>query len=345
MTSTDAKQPLRVGLIGFGLGGATFHAPFIGATPGLELAGVMTRDPARRDTAAREYPHVTIADDLEALLRIEPTLDLIVISTPNATHAPLAREALEAGRHVVVDKPFASTAAEAREIGALAERVGKLAIPFQNRRWDGDFLTLQRLLRDGALGEPFRFESRLDRWRPTPKPGWTKPDARENNETIVYDLGTHLVDQALVLFGPVARVYAEARHRHPEVVTEDDVFIALTHENGVSSHLYMSTMAGVAGPRIMMFGSRGAYLKAGVDVQEAALRAGERPGSPGFGEEPRDKWGTLGTAEASEPVPTARGDYGEFYAGVVRAIGDGAQPPVLVEEVAAGLEILEQVTA
>ena len=172
---------LNVGLIGFGLGGSTFHAPFISITPGLRLAAVMTSDPARRTAAEQQYPDATVVPDLPSLLALK--LDLIAISSPNATHFPLARAALEAGAHVVVDKPFATTAARARELGAFAKRVGRIAFPFQNRRWDGDFRTLQLLIKEGVLGSVYRFESRFDRWRPVPKPGWCRPDASERSRS------------------------------------------------------------------------------------------------------------------------------------------------------------------
>ena len=331
----------EVGLVGFGLGGALFHAPFISSTPGLRLAAVMTNDSARRRAVEREYPDTCVVDNMDALLALTPEIGLIAISSPNVSHYPVARAALEAGKHVVVDKPFAGTSAQARDLRALAASVGKLAIPFQNRRWDGDFLTLQQLLRDGALGDVFRFESRFDRWRPTPKPAWCSSDARERFESILHDIAPHLVDQALVMFGPVTRVYAELTRRHPDVVTFDDAFIALTHASGVSSHLYMSAMARQPGPRMSAFGSRATYMKHGLDVQEDALCAGIRPGAAAYGKEPPDRWGTLVGPGISERVPTAPGAYPDFYKGVARAIREDAPPPVSVADVIAGLEIIE----
>ena len=330
---------LNVGLIGFGLGGSTFHAPFISITPGLRLAAVMTSDPARRTAAEQQYPDATVVPDLPSLLALK--LDLIAISSPNATHFPLARAALEAGAHVVVDKPFATTAARARELGAFAKRVGRIAFPFQNRRWDGDFRTLQLLIKEGVLGSVYRFESRFDRWRPVPKPGWCRPDATERAENIVHDLGTHLIDQALTLFGPMTEVYAECNRLHPDVVTFDDAFISLKHESGVRSHLHMTTVARVPGPRMTVFGSHASYVKHGLDVQEDVLRAGGRPGVPSWGEEPQERWGTLGAGATAERIPTLPGAYTEFYAGVARAALEGAPPPVSVADVAYGLDVIE----
>jgi len=335
---TANKQTLNVGLIGYGLGGATFHAPFITRTPGLHLATVMTSDPSRQAAARERYPGVGIAANLEALLASRP--DLVAISSPNATHYPLAKAALEAGAHVVVDKPFSATAEQARELGAIAKRVGRIAIPFQNRRWDGDYLTLRRLIDDGLMGDVHLFQSRFDRWRPIRKPGWCRPDAAALAENVVHDLGTHLIDQALQLFGPVKLVYAELRRIDPSVVTTDDMFISLTHRNGVVSHLGSTMSAAIPGPRYNVLGTRGAYVKEGVDPQEAVLRAGGTPDSPGYGEEPEELWGIYGNGEKQERVRTVSGNYSPFYAGVARAILDGDAPPVTVEQVAEGLDII-----
>ena len=341
MTSPASDHLTAVGLIGYGLGGATFHAPFISATPGLRLAAVMTSDPARRHGVEERYPDTKVVTGIDDLLALTPRLDLISISSPNASHYPLARAALEAGRHVVVDKPFAVTSTQARELGEIAKANGVLAMPFQNRRWDGDFLTVRKLIADDRLGQVFRFESRFDRWRGEPKPGWMRADWVDRAENIVHDIATHLVDQALVLFGRVTHVYAELTARRAGVVSFDDAFLALTHASGVSSHLYMSASAGQAGPRMSVFGGKGAYLKYGLDVQEDALRAGMRPVDPAYGEEPREKWGTVVGPGVNEVVPTVAGSYPSFYAGVARAIREGAAPPVPVADVVAGLEIIE----
>jgi predicted dehydrogenase len=289
----------------------------------------------------RLYPEARVLSSAVELWAMQPRLDVVVVSTPNATHVPLARAALESGAHVVVDKPFAPTAAEARDIGVLAERVERLAIPYQNRRWDGDFLTVQRLLREHKLGEVMRFESRFERWRATPKPGWILPDAAARAEGVVYDLGTHLIDQALVLWGPATSVYAELDRRHPEVRVEDEAFISLSHAAGMRSHLYMSTAAAQSSARMSVWGSLGAYVKHGLDVQEAALRAGDRPGAATWGVEEREHWGWLGVADERHHEPTDPGAYPAFYAGVERAISAGAPAPVRVDEAVASLTVLE----
>ncbi len=333
------REDLRVGLIGFGLAGAAFHAPLIAVTPGLRLAAVVTSNPERAAKARREHPRVDVVATADWLWQ-RGGLDLVVVATPNRTHAPLARAALEAGLAVVVDKPFAVTAADGRALVDEARRRGLILTVFQNRRWDGDFLTLQRLLAEGAFGEVFRFESRFERWRPTPKPGWRQLGAPEEGGGVLYDLGSHLIDQALVRFGPVRQVYAELDRRFGGAV-DDDTFVALTHASGVRSHLWMSNAAAQPGPRLRVLGSRAAYSKHGLDVQEEALREGRRPGTPGWGEEPEERWGWFGAGDDLRRVPTEPGAYQRFYEGIVAALRDGAPPPVDPAEAVAGLEAIE----
>ncbi|HKG94955.1 MAG TPA: Gfo/Idh/MocA family oxidoreductase [Gemmatimonadaceae bacterium] len=332
---------IRVGLIGFGLGGATFHAPLIATTKGMRLAAVVTSDPGRRAQAERDHPGVSVVPSADALWERAGELDLIVVTTPNRTHVPLATAALEHGLHVVADKPFAPTATEGQRLVDEARRRGRVIVPFHNRRWDGDARTLRRLLDEGALGEVHRFESRYERWRAVRKPRWCEPDAHANAEGIIYDLGTHLVDQALWLFGHVTHVYAETDRRHPDVTVEDDAFLALTHASGVRSHLHARMNAAQLGPRMNVLGSRAAWVKYGMDPQEEALKAGGRPGAPAWGEEPNDQWGRLGAGDDVRPVRTEPGAYPRFYEGVVRAARDGAPPPVAPEDAVAGLAVID----
>jgi predicted dehydrogenase len=333
---------IRIALVGYGLAGSAFHAPFIATTPGLRLAAVVTSNPERARRAREEHPGVRVLDTAGELWEHAPALDLVVVASPNRTHVPLARAALDAGVAVVVDKPLAPTAAEGRRLVEEARSRGLPLTVFQNRRWDGDFLTVGRLLAEGALGEVYRFESRFERWRPTPKPGWRERGAPEEAGGALYDLGSHLIDQARVLFGPVARVYAELDRRRPGVEVDDDVFVALAHASGVRSHLWMGAVAAHPGPRMRVLGSRAAYTKTAPDVQEEALRGGgARPDEPGWGEEPRERWGLLGAGEESRPVPTERGSYGSFYAGMVAALREGVPPPVDPEDAVAVLEIIE----
>lgn len=318
-----------------------FHSPLIEATPGLTLAAIVTRDPERQEQARRAHPGATLFQTTAQLWDHAPQLDLIVVAAPNKTHVPLGLAALEAGLHVVVDKPLAPTAAEGRQLIEEARRRSRMLTVFHNRRWDGDFLTIRRLLREDELGAPLRFESRFERWRPVPKPGWREQGAPEEAGGLLYDLGSHLIDQALVLFGPASHVYAELDRRRPSVEVDDDAFVALTHASGVRSHLFMSVVAAQPGPRFRLLGSRAAYVKYGLDVQEAALRSNPRLDPTGFGEEPGDAWGHLGFGDETRPVPTEVGGYQRFYEGVVATLHGDAPPPVDPADAVAGLEVIE----
>ena len=340
MTSS-ANTPIRVALIGYGLAGASFHAPFIATTPSLDLRAIVTHDPERRARAARDHPQARIVDDADVLWREASELDLVVVATPNRTHVPLARAALAAGLAVVVDKPLAPTAAQAEALIDEAQRRGVALTVYHNRRWDGDFITLRQLVAAGSLGTVFRFESRFDRWRPTPKGNWRERGDPAEAGGILYDLGSHLIDQALVLLGPVTSVYAELDRRRDGVEADDDSFLALTHASGARSHVGMSAVAGQTVVRLRVLGSRAAYVKHGLDVQEEALRRGERPNQPGWGEEPPARWGSLGAGDDVRPVPTVRGEYPAFYAGVARALRDGGPMPVDPRDAVAGLRIIE----
>ena len=214
---------------------------------------------------------------------------------------------------------------------------------FHNRRWDGDFLTLRRLRDEGALGELLRLESRFERWRPEVDRGkWREGGTPEDAGGVLFDLGPHVIDQALELLGPARSVYAEVRTLRPGAEVDDDFFLALEHESGARSHLWGTMMAAQAGPRLRALGTRAAYVKWGLDVQEAALREGADPRDPGFGEEPREAWGTLGADDdPPRPVETEPGRYVEFYEGVERAIRENSAPPVPLEAGIATLEVIE----
>jgi predicted dehydrogenase len=341
----------RVGLIGYGLAGSVFHAPLIAATESLALDTIVTANPERQQQAKTEFPDVQIAVTPEELWARADDLDLIVIASPNKTHVPLATAALKAGLPVVVDKPIAATAAQARELAASADEHGLLLSVFQNRRWDHDFLTLQKLLADGELGDVHRFESRFERWRPGLKGGWRESGDPAEVGGLLYDLGSHVVDQALVLFGPAASVYAESDVRRPGAEADDDTFIALTHTSGVRSHLYVSATTAQLGPRFRVLGSKAGYVKYGLDPQEEALRDGERP-TPGnsngkdWGVEPENLWGRLGSGESpltggGTPVPTLPGAYPAYYAAVAAALRGTGENPVTALEAAAALDVLE----
>lgn len=328
---------IRVGLVGYGVAGAYFHAPLIQATPGLTLSAVVTRDPVRQAEVSGKYGAAAVTDVRDLWERC----DLVVVASPNRTHVSTATAALSHGLPVVVDKPLARTAAEGRELVRLARERGLMLTVFHNRRWDGDFLTLRRLVAEGRLGEVHRFESRFERWRPVPKGGWRESGGPDEIPGLLYDLGSHLVDQAVQLLGPVREVYCESDVRRAGVTGDDDTFVALTHESGARSHLWAGSVAAQLGPRFRVLGSAAAFVKHGMDVQEERLRAGMTPGSPGFGDDEEDRWGFLGTPDDQRPVRTDPGAYLDFYQGVAAALHEGAAPPVDPESAIEVLAILE----
>jgi predicted dehydrogenase len=331
-----------VGLIGFGLAGSGFHAPLIAAVPELRLASIVTANPERVERARRACPDARVLPDADALFAAADEHDLVVVASTNRFHVSHGLAALEAGLHVVVDKPVAASADDARRLAAAAAERGLVAAAFHNRRWDGDALTVRRLLSDGTLGELLRFESRFERWRPgVDAARWREGPAPEDAGGVLFDLGSHLIDQALWLLGPPARVYAEVKRARPGAQVDDDVFLAFESPRGATVHLWMSQVTAQPGPRFRLLGSRAAYVKHGLDVQEAALRAGERPDASGFGREPRDRWGMLGTEDAAKPLETQPGRYLAFYEGMVAAIREGAPPPVALADAIEGLEVIE----
>ena len=314
--------------------------------PGLALASVVTSNPERAAQARSRHPHVSVLSTPEALLQDPDSLDLVVVAAPNRAHFSLALASVEAGLHVVVDKPLAVTVREGDLLAAAVAERGVVASVFHNRRWDGDYLTLRRLVEDGSLGELVRLESRFERWRPEVDSGkWREGGTPEDAGGVLFDLGPHLIDQALELLGPAVSVYAEVRMLRPGAQVDDDVFLSLEHASGARSQLWASMLAAQTGPRFRALGSRAAYVKWGLDVQEDALRSGARPGDRGFGEEPESSWGRLGTASDAQPVPTERGTYVTFYEQIEQAIRAGASPPVPLDAGIATLRVIEAARA
>lgn len=317
-------RPVRVGLIGYGLAGAAFHAPLIQSTDGLDLVAIVT---------SREVPSgVMRLAGTEELWALD--VDLVVVATPNSTHVPIARRALEAGAHVVVDKPLAVTAREAAELVVQAEEAGQLLSVFQNRRWDGDYLTLRDLLASGRLGRVHRFESRFERWRPHVGDAWRESEDPAIGGGQLLDLGTHLIDQAVQLFGRVASVYAEVAEVRPGAVVEDDVFLALRHVSGEISHLWMSAVAADPGPRMRVLTDSGPWSSFDLDSQEADLRAGRTPRDEGFGRNPD---GVLNGVS----YPTRAGEYALYYSGIEEALRRGGPNPVDPWDAVEVLRIIE----
>lgn len=335
---------IRTALVGFGVGGRIFHGPFLAAEPAFTVAAIVTGNPERAAQARAEHPGAEIVPDLETLLSRSGDLglDLGVVSTPPIQHAPQARALLAAGLHVVVDKPVTVTAREGHDLIALAEQAGRCLIPFQNRRWDGDFRTLRDLVEAGELGEVRRLESRFERWKPTEAKAW-KAGEVATGVGVLYDLGAHLIDQAVHLLGPVDDLYAEVRALRVGQGADDDTFVALHHEDGAISHLWMSAVTPQPGPRLRVLGSRAGFTAYGLDPVEDHLVAGLRPGDHGFGRRTENPGAMVGVQGEERAVPLPGADYGAFYRGVAAAVTDGAAPPVEARDSVAVIELIERI--
>lgn len=343
---------IGVAVIGFGLAGQVFHAPFVSAVPGLRLEAIVQR---KGDEAARAYPSARILRSVEEALK-DAAVQLVVVGTPNETHFALAKQALLAGKHVVIDKPFAATNAEAKELKELAEKQGVVLAPFHNRRWDGDFLTVRKLLAEGAVGRLVTYESHFDRFRPLPREGTWKEGANSANGLLM-DLGPHLVDQALALFGAPVGITASVRKDRDKTDIEDAFDITLEYpgysgQHGLRAHCRSSMLACDAAPRFLLHGTKGSFRKYGLDPQEPALVGGAKVPRVGEGEwlaEPEGQWGTLTVAPVlADPatlvrtkVKTELGDYRGYYANVRDAINGVAKLAVTPEDGYQTVKLLE----
>ncbi len=346
------NREIGVGVIGYGLGGRVFHAPFVSAVPGLRLVSIMQRT---GDVAAKAYPTVKIERTIEATLA-DKSVEVVVVSTPNETHFVLAKKALEAGKHVVIDKPFAGNSEDALELGRIAKTSGLLAIPFHNRRWDGDFLTLKKLLKEDAVGRLVTFESHFDRFRPMPREKTWK-EAENPANGMLFDLGPHLVDQALALFGAPDAITASVRADRDQTAIEDAFDITVHYKGangkGLLVHCRASYLACDNSPRFLLHGTKGSFKKHGLDPQESALEAGAKVpvlGSPQVWlQENESAWGKLTVAPVpSDPamlverqVKTEAGDYRGFYANVRDAVLGIAPPAVTAEDGYRVVKLLE----
>lgn len=312
---------MKVALLGYGLAGEVFHAPLVAATPGLELATVVTSNPERAARAAAAHPGARVTDDPhEAWLA-----DCVVVATPNRFHESYAHEAFARGVPVVVDKPLATSAHDVDVLLDDAARLDAKLTVFQNRRWDAEFLTAQALIDAGTLGTVTRLVSRFERFRPAIKAGWREAGDPRDGGGQLLDLGAHLIDQALLLLGPATAVYAEISRVRPGVETEDDVFLALTHASGARSHLSMGAVSPVPADRLALSGTAGGFSVAGLDVQEAQLRDGVDPNDPDFGVAPA---GRLHDEHGTREHALVPGNWPAFYLGVRAWLAGEAPAPV-----------------
>lgn len=327
-------HPVRAAQVGFGYAGRTFHAPLIAACPELRLEAVVSR---QAEAVAEVWPDARVLASYDQAL-VDPAIDLIVLATPNDLHAAEAEAALNAGKAVVVDKPFTLTAAEARRLAALANERGLLLSVFHNRRWDADFLTLQALIAEDRLGPVVRFESCFNRWRPEVRDRWREGDGP--GAGIWYDLGPHLIDQALCLFGRPLGVTCDLAILRPGGRATDYAHAVLRYsDKRVILHADMVTPA--ADARFAVHGAWASWLKDGLDVQEAQLKSGLPPGVAGWGVDSRPGVVVDGATGAREILAGPPGDYPAYYAAIARAVRDGAPNPVPPHEAVSVMEVLE----
>ena len=330
------SETIRVGLIGYGYASKTFHAPLIAGTSGMTLAAISSSDEAK---VRADWPTVSVVSDPQQLFS-DPSLDLIVIPTPNDTHYPLAKAALEAGKHVVVDKPFTVTLSQARELELLARRCGRLLSVFHNRRWDSDFLTVKSLIGDGTLGEVSYFESHFDRYRPEVRNRWREQGGPGSG--IWYDLGPHLLDQAITLFGLPVSMAVDLAQLRPGAQSTDYFHAVLAYPQR-RVILHSTVLAAAETARYIVHGSRASYVKYGVDPQEERLKNGERLPQEDWGYDMRD--GVLtrvsGDARTEENWLTIPGNYPAYYAGIRDALNGNGENPVPVSQAIVVMELIE----
>ena len=326
---------INVGLVGYGLAGSVFHAPLIGSVPQLRLSKVVT---SRRDQIATDLPGVAAVPDIGDVLA-DPFIDLLVIASPTANHFEHARAALHAGKHVVVDKPFATTAREADELLALAESQGLILTVFQNRRWDGDYLTACHSIEQGWQGKVFHYETHFDRFRPQIKAGWREEP--KPGSGILYDLGAHLIDQSLHLFGMPRAVTADIIAQRAGAKVEDYFHLVLDYAP-LRVILHSATLVPHPGPRFTVHGDGGSFLKYGLDGQEDALKQGLRPGDQQWGADQPEYYGELTPAGGtSRKVETLRGGYEKYYELLAACLLTGSPPPVDARDSRNGLVVIE----
>lgn len=317
---------VQVGLVGYGLAGEIFHAPLISSVAGLQLAAVFSSNPAK---VQRDYPSLTVEPSLEQLLAHDE-ITSVVIATPNTTHFEFAKQAILAGKHVVVDKPFTITSADADVLIALAQEHHVLLSVYQSRRWDNDFKTIRRMLQSQLLGDISTYEEHYDRFRLSVTDRWR--DQAIPGSGMLYDLGAHLIDHALTLFGVPLTVQATVQAIRPGGVVDDYFHIVLGYPEHRNVILHSSIIVREPGPRFQINGTKGSFIKYGLDSQEDALKAGKRPGDPGWGEDPSSDYGCLTMdidgLTVNGTIQTLRGGYEGFYQDWAAAITDGKPVPV-----------------
>ena len=329
-----SNTPIKIALHGFGYAGRTFHGPLISACPELDLTTVISSQGA---AVAEVLPEAKVVSSLDQVLS-DPAIDLVVLATPNDGHAAQAEAVLRAGKAVVVDKPFTLTLAEARQLAALADERGQLLSVFHNRRWDADFLTLRHLIETDRLGPVLRLESHFNRYRPQVRERWR--EGAGPGAGLWYDLGPHLIDQALCLFGLPKAISCDLATLRPDGLATDYAHAVLVYEDRrLILHADMVTPA--PDLRFAVHGALASWFSSGLDVQEDQLKAGQKPGDTGWGNDPREGQIIDGATGEAESLPNLTGDYGAYYSAIAKALRGQGPNPVTPDQAVAVMQVLE----
>ncbi|RIX50216.1 oxidoreductase [Paenibacillus nanensis] len=335
------QQPLKVGLIGYGFAGRVFHAPVLTSVPELLLTKVVERS---SETSKERYPYVEVVKSVQSLYD-DPDMDLIVVATPSTDHYTFAKEALLAGKHVIVEKPFTATSAEADELVELARRQGKVISVFHNRRWDGDYQTVRQVLRSGCLGRLSEAEFRWDRFSPHVTSRRWRDAGEKLGSGVFYDLGVHLIDQALCLFGKPETITADIRTQRDGAGADDGFEVTLGYPDRLKVRLRASLLARQPGPRYSLYGTNGSFVKYGEDPQEEELKAGRSPLDADYGIEREERYGKLDTVMDGlrfiGSVQTLPGGYQHYYRNVAEHILGRAELEVKPEEARDAIRLIE----
>ena len=334
----EKKTPIRTAVVGFGLSGRVFHTPFVDRHPDFELHTIVTSG----IEAGKVYPSARIIRSFEEMLG-DSSIDLVVLATPHPMHYAQAMAALEAGKHVIIEKPVTMSSKDMQKIGDRSMACGKNVFPYHNRRWDGDFMTLQQIIREGRLGEVLDFESHFDRYQPAVSRAEWRYTQAEGGGTM-YDLGPHLIDQAICLFGKPQGVWCRLHFQREGSLANDSFDLKLFYQKTTAT-LQASVFVRETGPRFQVHGTLGSYVKYGLDIQEAALKKGKKPDTAGFGWESRRMFGVLNSVAGKEPLkikyPTLPGHYMGFYEDVLASLRENKAQKVSVEDAILNLEIID----
>ncbi|WP_192347203.1 Gfo/Idh/MocA family oxidoreductase [Algoriphagus sp. Y33] len=328
------SNPVKTAIVGFGSVAEKMHAPLIDVCPDLALVASVER---RTNRCEELYPGVITFRNLDALLEADAA-ELIVITTPNEYHYPMAKRCLEAGKHVVVDKPVTIFSHEAEELNKLAEERGLICSVFHNRRYDGDYMTLQKLVREGDLGDLVYLESHFDRFRPDVSENWREMEVPGNG--ITFDLGSHLIDQVVLLFGLPDWIQADIRKQRTGAIA-DDYFDIILDYGPLKARVTAGALVNVPTPKFLLLGKKGAYQKFGLDVQEAAFKLGQKPEGANWGVETEENWGKVFLNEEPKSYQTLPGNYRVLYQNVADAISKGAKLDITISQAISVLKIIE----